>query len=91
MLVQFKLVNPDTVKVFNTLSFVNMPQNKVGDINCQTFSEILAKFNESSTRRPIDFLPYNKSILTRIVYEQVRKQNILLVNHFTKVSILGYL
>ena len=65
----------------NTISFVNMPQS--ADINYRTFSEILSPKQ--------DYLPFNKSILTRILYSQVKKRNILVVSHFTKSSIGHFL
>jgi len=35
-------------------------------------TEIILKFN-NGTKLGNDYLPYNKSILTRILYEQLRK------------------
>ena len=34
-----------------------------------------------------DFIPYNKSILTRVIAEQLQKNNILVLSHFSKASI----
>ena len=34
-----------------------------------------------------DFLPFNKSILTRVIAQQLQKNNILVLSHFSKISI----
>jgi hypothetical protein len=31
-----------------------------------------------------DFIPYNKSILTRVIAEQLQKNNTLVLSHFSK-------
>lgn len=61
-LAQFKLVKKD--KLINTFSFVNLPECKTHDINHKNLTEVVAKL---PGRR--EFMPYNKSILTRILYE----------------------
>jgi hypothetical protein len=33
-------------------------------------------------------MPYNKSILTRILYDQLKKQNTLVISHFPRRAIL---
>ena len=33
-----------------------------------------------------DFIPYNKSILTRVIAEQLQKNNVLVLSHFSKQS-----
>lgn len=33
-----------------------------------------------------DYIPYNKSILTRILYESIKKRNTLTLAHFSKES-----
>ena len=43
ILVQFKLVNKQTMKPMNLISFVNMPATKCADINIQTLTEIISK------------------------------------------------
>lgn len=72
VLIQFKLVKKDTLKVQNTFSFINVPETKYLDANYKFLSEIVCKFN-SSRGISKEFLPYNKSILTRIVYDQIKK------------------
>jgi hypothetical protein len=64
ILVQFKLVYRK--KTRNTISFLNLPSHKMDDINVQTLRQILTK-----TKIKPNFLPYNKSILTRILYAQL--------------------
>lgn len=63
-LVQFKLVSPQTGKSLNTLTFVNMTARKSQDVNYKVLAEVVSKI-ETKT----DFLPYNKAILTRILYD----------------------
>lgn len=43
-MIQFKLVNKQTFKSVNTLSFINVPLSKQGDPNIATLNEILVKF-----------------------------------------------
>ena len=37
------------------------------------------------------FLPYNKSILTRILYQQLKSNNVLVINHYSKSAIERHL
>ena len=37
------------------------------------------------------FLPYNKSILTRILYPCLNKSNFMVINHYSKKTILRHL
>ncbi len=41
IIMQFKLVRKETMKILNTISFVNMPISKATDINIATLSEII--------------------------------------------------
>lgn len=43
ILVQFKLVRKDTLRVHNTISFVNLPAGRTSDVNMSTLLEILSK------------------------------------------------
>ena len=43
---QFKLVHKDTMKTHNTISFVNIPSNKMADPNVVTLLDILQKQNK---------------------------------------------
>ena len=61
-----------------------MPQAKSFDPNYKLFAEVLSKTKT-------EFLPYNKSILTRILFSEMKKQNYLLVSHHTKTSLKEYL
>ena len=36
-------------------------------------------------------MPYNKSILTRILYPCLNKNNFLVINHFSKKTILRHM
>lgn len=74
----------DTLKLVNTLSFLNLPVSKHMDPNFQILSEIVCRLREAKSQKDLNFLPYNKSILTRVMYEQIRKHNFLAVSHFTK-------
>ena len=94
IMIQFKLVNKDTMKTFNTQTFVNVPASKLSDINLHTLVEIVSK--QSSTKmRPRNkkeqFLPFNKSILTRILYPCLNKQNLIVISHYSKKTILKHL
>ena len=48
ILVQFKLVKKDTLKIVNTISFVNLPLSKMQDTNMMTIFEIVGKQNTSA-------------------------------------------
>jgi hypothetical protein len=68
-LVQFKLVYKDTQMTHNTMSFLNVPTSKQTDVNITTLSEIVGKFFSVTKSTKKEFLPYNRSILTRIMYD----------------------
>ena len=59
----------------NTFSFINVPLAKVQDNNITTLLEIMNKFKKQSNMKTskkknnTDFIPYNKSILTRVMAE----------------------
>jgi hypothetical protein len=65
---QFKIVRRDTLKTQNTITFINLPALKMNDVNITTLTEILSK-QKTPHANAKKFLPYNKSILTRIVYD----------------------
>lgn len=91
--IQFKLVENTTYKTLNTFSFINVPLAKIQDNNVTTLLEILNKFKKQSLLKTSkkksnnDFIPYNKSILTRVIAEQLQRNNILVLSHFSKSSI----
>ena len=96
LVIQFKLVNKHTYKTQNTFSFINTPLAKVADNNISTLLEILKKFKKQTTAGSSqkkkaapknDFLPFNKSILTRVIAQQLQRNNILVLSHFSKTSI----
>ena len=95
IMIQFKLVRKDTMKTFNTQTFINVPSSKQGDINLATLNEIVAKQSAQKAvkakSRKDTFLPFNKSILTRILFPSLNKQNILVISHFSKKTIQKYL
>ena len=91
VLIQFKLVKRDTLKVLNTLSFINMAESKIHDVNLRILNEITCRLNESASHLNNEFLPYNKSILTRIVYDQIKKNNVLVIVHLSKKALNKYL
>lgn len=72
-MIQFKLVNKTTYKTLNTFTFINTPLVKINDNNVSTLLEILKKFKKQTlpagkkTKLKNEFLPYNKSILTRVI------------------------
>ena len=41
ILMQFKLVRKENMKILNTISFVNLPISKAVDINITTLTEII--------------------------------------------------
>ena len=41
VIMQFKLVRKDTMKIVNTQTFVNLPTSKMNDINVSTLNEII--------------------------------------------------
>ena len=76
LLIQFKLVEKHTYKTINSFSFINIPLAKLQDNNVTTLVEVLNKFKKQSLLKgqakrqsKNDFVPYNKSILTRVIAE----------------------
>ena len=43
VIMQFKVVRKDTLKILNTQTFVNVPISKMNDINVSTLMEIIHK------------------------------------------------
>ena len=80
-------MHKDTLKTYNTFSFLKVPTNKQSDVNIATLSEIVGKFFCEVKPASKEFIPYNRSILTRIIFEQLRSQNITIINHFNKKAI----
>ena len=99
IIMQFKLVRKETMKILNTISFVNMPISKATDINLSTLTEIIQKQNSQTggaitkklSSKKEQFLPYNKSILTRIMYPSLNKSNFLVINHYSKKTVQRHL
>ena len=94
LVIQFKLVDKSNYKTLNTFSFINVPLSKIQDNNVSTLLEILNKFKKQqelksakSKRNNNEFIPYNKSILTRVIAEQLQKNNVLCLSHFSRNSI----
>lgn len=48
VIMQFKLVRKDTLKILNTHTFVNVPISKMCDININTLMEIIHKQNSTN-------------------------------------------
>lgn len=94
LFIQFKLVSKNTYKTLNTFTFINVPLAKIADNNISTLLEILRKFKQQSkkpkTKKGADYLPYNKSILTRVIAQQLQKNNILCLSHYSKQSIMTH-
>ena len=99
-MIQFKLVRKDTMKTFNTQTFINVPTSKSTDINLHTLIEIIQKqnqkkggtaansaYNSKPKSKKDQFLPFNKSILTRILFPCLNKQNLLVISHYSKRTI----
>ena len=66
-----------------------MPQSKITDVNVTTLLEVINKSTGGRSNR--DYLPFNKSILTRIMFEQLKSANFLVISHFSKKSIDRFL
>lgn len=81
-LIQFKLVNRNTSEVTNTISFINVPESKQSDANLVNLLEIIQKQSMSGNHKT--YLPFNKSILTRVIYEQLKSNNITVISHINK-------
>jgi hypothetical protein len=83
VIIQFKLVNKASFKTANTVSFINVPLAKQGDNNINTLLEIMKKFRKQhkppqpgkkkQAQLKTDFMPFNKSILTRVLAQQLQK------------------
>ena len=78
LVIQFKLVDKTTYKSLNTFNFINLPVAKLQDNNVSTLIEILNKSKKMNSLGPYignkkkaqnDFIPYRKSILTRVIAE----------------------
>lgn len=77
VVIQFKLIDHESFKTKNTFTFINVPLSKQADNNVSTLLEILKKFKKQQNQKPptqpkkkdqkADFLPFNKSILTRVM------------------------
>ena len=74
--IQFKLVDKKSYKTLNSFTFLNAPLSKLNDNNMSTLLEILNKFKAQNQegkaklrRQATEFIPYNKSILTRVIAE----------------------
>ena len=91
LVIQFKLVDKSTFKSVNTFNFINLPLAKLHDNNVSTLIEILNKSKKSNVinkkKGQNDFVPYRKSILTRVIAEQLQRHNFLVLSHFSKGSI----
>lgn len=76
-LIQVKLVNRTSQETLNTLSFVNLPQSrhKARDPNLQALEEII---------KVSKFMPYNKSLLTRVMFDQLQHRNLHVVAHYSR-------
>ena len=77
------------MKECNTISFINVPTIKLSDVNLSTLLEIISKSSGIKSNR--DYLPYNKSILTRIMFEQIKRQNYLVISHYSKKALNRFL
>ena len=78
LLIQFKLVDKMSYRTINTFNFVNLPLGRLQDNNVSTLIEILNKLKKLSGLGPYlskkkgatnDFIPFRKSILTRVMAE----------------------
>ena len=96
LVIQFKLVDKHTYKSLNTFNFINLPFSKSHDNNVSTLTEILMKLKKMNNLGPYlskknklqsDFIPYRKSILTRVIAEQLQRSNFLVLSHYSRASI----
>ena len=71
MVMQFKLVCKNSFRTLNTFTFINVPLQRLADNNVSTLLEIMKKFKKpqrpTANKGKSDFMPYNKSILTRVI------------------------
>lgn len=90
-MVQFKLVDKSSYRTINTLNFINIPLSKMQDNNVSTLLEIMNKLKRptKTQRAPKkeNFIPYRKSIMTRVLAEQLQRNNFLVLSHFSKASL----
>lgn len=91
LLVQFKLVDKASYRTLNTLNFINIPLAKMQDNNVSTLLEIMSKLKKPTkaprASRKESFIPYRKSIMTRVLAEQLQRNNFLVLSHFSKASL----
>ncbi len=65
----------------------------VSDNNIQTLSEIIVKLQtpQVATKKTKEqYIPYNKSILTRILAPTLQTGKVSVLNHLTKHSLMNY-
>jgi len=87
LMFQFKLSNRESAKFFKSFTFLNLPLSAMHDPNLLVLQDVLIRLNQEHE----DFLPLNKSILTKILAQQLLKSNLLYLVHFTKRSMLTHL
>lgn len=75
----------------NTFSFLNVPLSKMNDINIQNLHDVLIKIKQPSVNKAKEYIPYNKSILTRILAPIIHKQNMTIITHYSKKALLNHL
>lgn len=75
-----------------------MPTSKLHDINLTTLIEIISKQNQTNAaaatkdkKKQMQFYPYNKSILTRVIHKQLKVSNVMVLNHYSKIAIEKHL
>lgn len=95
LLIQFKLIDKRNFKTVNTFSFINVPLSKTNDSNVNTLLDIMKKIKKMQRtdikkKGKPDFMPFNKSILTRVLANQLQKKNILVLSHFSKKSVIDH-
>jgi hypothetical protein len=47
--------------------------------------------NQMSQKKKEQFIPYNKSIMTRIIAPMLSKNNVIILHHMTRRSVLTHL
>ena len=86
-MIQLKITPRDQPhKKGNTLTFVNLPLAYSMDTNVVTLLDVLAKVKKDSAKQ---YIPYNKSILTRILAPMLQRGKLMMICHLTKAALRG--
>lgn len=87
IMIQLKITPKDQPhKKGNTLTFLNLPLAYSSDTNVVTLLDVIAKVKKENAKQ---YVPYNKSILTRILAPMLQRGKVTMICHLTKAALRG--